>query len=263
MNERYDDEPTPADAAEQAEVSRLLAAFSGPPEATTMPADVAARLDDVLAELAAERSGPASAVPAAEVVGVTDLASRRRRRWPALLVAAAAVSVVGLGVGNVLGSGGGADMEAASTADDSAAGGMAAEQLESADGGSADRPDRELSTDKGLLKDAEQAPRPADGSVTALAALPRLRSRSLAVDVQRVADLALDTGSGSAERDRAALRGCARPGLRQGDEWLSVLFDQERAVLVLRAPEDGRRTAEVFPCDGGDTPAAETTVEAR
>ncbi|HEU4513010.1 MAG TPA: hypothetical protein VFR87_07890 [Nocardioidaceae bacterium] len=269
MNERYDDQgrpddgattgrPTPADEAEQAEVSRLLAEVSGPPDAETMPAEVAARLDDVLAGLVAERrAGPASAVPDDEVVGVTDLASRRRRRWPALLVAAAAVSVVGLGVGNVLGQGGGADMGAGTTAESAADGeAVTSERLHSAEGGAEEGADR--AKDGAAPSDAAAAPEPVDGRVNALAALPRLRSDSLAVDVQRLDDFALGDAT-----QRELGRACVRPDLDKGDEWLSVRLDGERAVLVLRAPEDGRRTAEVFTCDEGDTAAAETTIEAR
>jgi hypothetical protein len=75
-------EPTPE---EEAEVTRLLAEAGGP---VAMPESVASRLDDVLADLLSERSTPA-AVPT------------RRRRWPQVLVAAAAVSVIGY-AGSVL-----------------------------------------------------------------------------------------------------------------------------------------------------------------
>lgn len=256
MNERYDEQGRPGDGAtpaetEQAEVSRLLAAASGPPDTEAMPPDVAARLDDVLAGLVAERTSEPAAGPAPEDEGsgVTDLASRRRKRWPALLVAAAAVSVVGLGVGNVLDGGGG--MEAASTADDASAGGAVAP--ETAEDGSADDTADRRAADREL----EPAPQPADGKYSALADVPGLRSDSLAVDVQRVVDFAL---SGNVRR--GLKRACVAPDLAKGDEWLSVRFDREPAILVLRAAEDGRRTAEVFRCDDGDTAAAETTIEA-
>jgi hypothetical protein len=245
VNEPYDEQgrpddatsPTPPDDAEQAEVSRLLAAVSGPRSAEPMPPEVATRLDDVLAGLVAERA----TAPA----GVTDLAPRRRRRWPALLAAAAAVSVVGLGVGNVLDLGGGADMEAV-TAED----GSAAETLESADGA-------------GAAAD-EEAPRATtdrvDGSVAGLADLPRLRRDSLTVDVQRIEDFGVAANS----RTQSALRrACVQPELSDGDDWVTVRLDGDPAVLVLRAPDGGRRTAEVYVCDDGHTPVAETTVEAR
>ncbi|MDN7121174.1 hypothetical protein INN71_07190 [Nocardioides sp. ChNu-153] len=95
------DADAPLDPATEARVRGLLRAAA---ERSPMPADVAARLDDVLAGLAAERaaaSDPGSspdprAEPAPELV---DLAAARRRRRVArgLLVAAAAVVVVGVG----------------------------------------------------------------------------------------------------------------------------------------------------------------------
>lgn len=255
MNEPYDEQgrpdeatpPTP-DEAEQAEVSRLLAAVSGPRSPEPLPPEVATRLDDVLAGLVAERAS----TPA----GVTDLSSRRRRRWPALLVAAAAVSVVGLGVGNVLDQGG-ADMEAV-TAD----GGAAPETQESADGAgvAADQDAPAATTDRKSVEDSAELPQPLDGTVAGLADLPRLRSDSLTVDVQRIEDFGLE---GNSRTQSTRRRACVQPELSAGDDWVSVRLDGDPAVLVLRAPDDGRRTAEVFGCDDGHTPVAETTVEAR
>jgi hypothetical protein len=274
MSGRYDDQrgpddeatgdATPGDEAEQAEVSGLLAAVSGPPHAEAMPADVAARLDDVLAGLVSERTSAATAttaatVPGDGVVGVTDLASRRRRRWPALLVAAAAVSVLGLGVGNLLGLDGSADMEAASTAD--AGGAAAPETLDSAEAGAPPGEETDLADDRDAAGEAT-ADSPAEDRVSALAALPRLRSDSLAVDAQRLEDFALERFADGRGSVRALRKACVQPELAEGDEWLSVRLDGEPAVLVLRAPADGRRTVEVFDCDDAGTAVAETTVEA-
>jgi hypothetical protein len=255
VNEPYDEQgrpdeatpPTP-DEAEQAEVSRLLAAVSGPRSAEPLPPEVATRLDEVLAGLVAERAS----TPA----GVTDLSSRRRRRWPALLAAAAAVSVVGLGVGNVLDQGG-ADMGAV-TAD----GGSAPETLESADGAGAAAGEEapQATTDRKPVEDSAELSQPLDGTVASLADLPRLRRDSLTVDVQRIEDFGLD---GNSRAQSAPRRACVQPELGDGDDWVSVRLDGDPAVLVLRAPDDGRRTAEVFGCDDGHTPVAATTVEAR
>jgi hypothetical protein len=246
VNEPYDEQDRP-DEAEQAEVSRLLAAASGPRPTEPMPPEVATRLDDVLAGLVAERaSGPA---------GVTDLAHRRRRRWPALLAAAAAVSVLGLGVGNVLDLGG-AEMEAVT-----AEGGSAPETLESADGaGAADAEAPAATTDRKAAEDSAEAPQPLDGSVAGLADLPRLRRDSLTVDVQRIEDFGLE---GNSRTQSAQRRACVQLELSNGDDWVSVRLDGAPAVLVLRAPDGGRRTAEVYVCDDGHPPVAETTVEAR
>lgn len=67
-------------AEQEAEVSRLLADAASP---TRLPDEVAARLDEVLAALVSERTEDSDVVPL------------RSRRWPQLLVAAAAVSLVG------------------------------------------------------------------------------------------------------------------------------------------------------------------------
>jgi hypothetical protein len=87
-------------------VRRLLADAGGP---VPTPPDVVARLDATLARLVAERDaeerseGPAegSAESAPGPATVTPLAVRRRR-WPKLLLAAAAVAVGGYGVGAAL-----------------------------------------------------------------------------------------------------------------------------------------------------------------
>ncbi|HWJ83691.1 MAG TPA: hypothetical protein VNS55_15735 [Nocardioides sp.] len=82
------DQPAPPPSpADEAAVRRLLADAR---ETEPVPPSVAARLDETLAGLVAERS---------ETPEVVALASRRRRRAGALLVAAAAVVVGGLVVG--------------------------------------------------------------------------------------------------------------------------------------------------------------------
>jgi hypothetical protein len=85
-----------------------------------LPDDVAARLDAVLGELAADATDTPDRIAPGRAPAADQLAAARRRRnvrtW---LVAAAAVVAVGIGIGQLdLGSGG---------ADDSAAGGSAAD----------------------------------------------------------------------------------------------------------------------------------------
>lgn len=249
-----------AEHDEQEQVRRLLAAAAGPdPEHEQMPDDVAGRLDDVLAGLVSERAdAPVTAteegvaedpVPEDEVTGVTELASRRRRRWPQLLLAAAAVSVIALGVGidDLTGGQGdsstSAEAPSMATQDDAGGGaGAAPERLEA-------RSSEDAGADRDLLTPLPEA----------ASDLPRLRTGSLRADVQRVADFSLT----AAQSEGLRRSGCVRPDTGAGDEWIPVRLDGESAVLVLRAPAGGRRTAEVFTCDDGDTPAASTTIEAR
>lgn len=82
---------------EEAAVSRLLAESAEP---VTMPASVSARLDDVLTELVAERTGSHAPQTLGEVIPI------RQRRWPRVLLAAAAVTVFGyVGAGLIRPSG--------------------------------------------------------------------------------------------------------------------------------------------------------------
>ena len=233
---------------EQERVRRLLAAASSPPD-PEMPEDVSARLDDVLASLASERAEPApDAGPEAAVApdagdavtAPTELASRRRRRWPRLLAAAAAVSVIGLGIGNLVddmaGVGGGG--EAASTADSAG------------DAGSA--PQREGAPEAGDQADNKSL----SGSVTA-----ELHTSSLRGDAQRVENRSV--ARPVTDDPEAWSEACVQPATGPGDEWVRARLDGVAAVLVLRAPEGGRRTADVFTCDDAVSPAASTTVVVR
>lgn len=248
MNEQHDE----ASASEQEQVSRLLAAAGGPPP--ELPGDVAERLDDVLAGLVSDRE--AEPVPADEVAGVTELAPRRRRRWPQLLVAAAAVSVLGIGLGNLVQPG----QQEAMTAD--SAGSVEEEpraaQREDAGGESAPQ-DAETTSERSAAED--QDGRELTGALDRRATPPRLQSESLAVDVQRIEDFGLAVAVADTQRQWADA--CVRPATDAGAAWLPVRLDGEPAVLVLGEPVDGRRTAEVFTCDEGDRPAVSTTVDAR
>lgn len=256
-------EPTGlADQAEQQRVSRLLATAGGGEE--TVPPDVAARLDAVLADLTAGRPAPGDTAPGpvAPSAEVPDevAARRRRRRWPQLLVAAAAVSVLGLGAGTLLDSMGSGSSDSAGEA----MAGAAAEDPGAAADGTGPRegatPTSRLRQQTPVDETEELSGDTAEADARALATIgvPRLRSGSLAVDLQRAADL---SRPGDGGRDLA--RSCVQPDLTPGDQWLRVRLDGAPAVLVLRAPEGGRRTAEVYTCDDGDTPAASRRIDAR
>ncbi|MGH3331052.1 MAG: hypothetical protein ACRDPJ_07045 [Nocardioidaceae bacterium] len=231
--------------SDEEEAVRRLLAEAGE-ETPVMPPDIAARLDDVLAGLVADRTAPEDTPD--ETPEVTDLSTRRSRLWPKLLVAAAAVSVVGLGVGNVLGGGAGSDSESSMPAADRADAGAA--RQESA-GEAAPAPSSPGRHDVDLSVAGRQ--------------LPRLRTGSLTVDAQRIVDFSLGTAQTNDDVDgRAAMRTtCAAPATRAGDDVVVVRLDGAPSVLVLRAPEHGERAAEVFPCHEPSTPVAETTVEDR
>lgn len=231
MKEPADDgmgpgEPGEADETQQEWVRRVLAAAASDP-ADHLPDEVASHLDDVLSRLETERSP--------EQAEATRLDSRRRR-WPQVLVAAAAVSVLGLGIGNLVS---GPDAEQATTAG-------VAEDGSAQDGG-----------------DPEVGGAPSDTSGLAREAAPpaRLRSSSLEADLQRIAEFSL---ARSVEASGDTWEGaCVQPAADPGDAWLPVRLDGEPAVLVLRAPVGDRRTADVFTCDDDTTPVVSATVATR
>jgi len=102
-----DEQLAPASREDEARIRELL---SGARVTEPMPADVAARLDDALVGLAAERP-PIDPVPADNVIPITRT---RRHRVVAVLGAAAAVVVLGVGVNAVMNSESGGDDDASS-----------------------------------------------------------------------------------------------------------------------------------------------------
>lgn len=233
-----EDREAPLSPEDEETVRRLLAAARGP---ASMPDDVASRLDDVLAGLQAERGGTAAGVP--------TVAGRRARRWPKVLVAAAAVAVIGVGVGNVMEntSGGG---EAAS----SSKAGAQRDQAEVAPPGSDDSVTREKPEANALLGSAPTK------------TLPRIRTGSATVDAQRIYDLGLAAPAYGSDKDtqgRTAVAACALPDPAPGERMVAVRFDGRRATVLFRATEDGRREAQVYSCDDSESPVLVTTVDAR
>lgn len=230
-------------------VRRLLADVPppGPP-----PDDGVARLDAQLAELVSQRAEPGAPASAP----VADLAQERarRRRWRTGLVAAASIAVLGVGVGIV--------------ADDLTLGSSGSEDSMAGDAGG-DTMARELQEAPGAAQapSDEDAPKAFDSGGGAAAEVRRLpvRSATLADDVARIAarpalDRAGSDVSGNAFR---ALAPCVVPSLSRGAEAVPVRFDGEDATLVLRAPSDGAREAQIYACDTGDTLLAQTTVPTR
>lgn len=263
----------PGTRSDEAEVRRLLAALGNEP--VPMPPEVAARLDATLADLAAKQDQVTERDQVTDGDQVTEgrrvdrtvtpLPSRDRpRRWPQLLVAAAAVSVLGLGVGELLEGPSGSDsMNAAAEraeAPADAAGGATEDSGEAAPYATQDSPGPEAAeppADREGL-DRRSALRHAP------AALSRLHSQSLTADVQRLADV---TGTDTmvpgapltAMRDGA---GCDLPEAGPGDELYAVRLDGDPATLLLHRAEDGRRLAQVFACEDPSAPVAGTTVDA-
>ena len=192
-------------------MQRLLASAR---HTAPVPPEVAARLDGVLAGLAAGDDAPAAPEPAP----VTDLdAHRRRRRVAQILVAAAAVVVVGVGLGQVLDRGTGGD---ASSADN--AGAAADSQLER-EQTQADAPEPQT-TPEAAARGIGRRRRPRRARCRALATVDpqqfdrdvqALRSQSYAASGDSTtvaAEVAGDRGRGVVPQRRLGL-GHLRPGL--------------------------------------------------
>lgn len=248
---------------EQEAVRRALAAT--PPEGP-MPAEVVARLEATIADLAAVRHvepGPTSgtetgarAEPGTGAV-VSDLEERRRRRWPRVLVAAASVAVLAYGVGAVLPDLG----PQAETAMDSA-GGQAAEDGDAEVGGS---------TAGGAGPEAaEPPPDQAAPELMRGGQVVLLREATLRRDVARHLSVEPAAALADGKADRVTAQRytrrdgtCVVPEVRGGDELHAARLDGRRATLVVRAAEGGSRVAQVYWCGDGRTLLAETEVPAR
>lgn len=260
-----DSTPPPFGAARDAEVRRLLAAarHDGPP-----PTEVVDRLDATLAELVAERAGSR---PGAD----RDVVPLKRRRWTTGLLAAAAVTVIGLGTTQVIfGTG---SSEDAMTAADSA--GM--DQDDSAEndgqegaGGDAEAPTASLDDDRDR---GSRAPEPTFQNGDVLEDIPlrqlqpldgvTLQSdlKELTADLRGRAYANEDVPEGfsytAAERRAvkvARVAGCGPAAPPAATLLLAARFRGDPAVVAVRMPWPGYRVAEVYPCPPGSpsrTPA--------
>lgn len=232
-----------------AEVRRLLADARHTDPA---PEDVVARLDRVLADLAAEPS---------RVRPVTDLATRRRR-VTRMLVAAAAVVVVGVGVQQVVSTRSGSD-----NADAPSSTSLREETGDNQDAAGADEQGAAGADEQGVPESAAEAG-PSDGAAAALpqsgeAGLVRLRVRHFADDV--AAHPTFGTARGTLTGGRATAFDAAGLTCR-ADSWgrgtfVPVRYGRTPAVLVFRRALGETQVADLFLC-GETEPARSVTLPA-
>jgi hypothetical protein len=214
-------------------VRRLLAEAGQ--ESPRVPADVADRLDRVLGELAQEggSDGPL----------VVPIAPRRRRRWAAALLSAAAITV------------GGYSVAATGVLDDLAGGADSAESVDSVD--SADSAESAAAGDQTPERRAREG-----AAVAGSPSVPALSSGSLRQDARRLVRDVLPattprnqpgTTAGPSETGDALVqpRGgrCVPPppgvaGLRR-----AVVLDGAPATAVVRPSVGGRALVQVWSCD--------------
>lgn len=219
---------------EEAEISRLLADAASP---EPMPAEVSARLDEVLAGLVTDREAAAPVVPL------------KSRRWPQVLVAAAAVSLAGFVGANFIEqrSLGGADM---STASPEAAGGEEGSYDNGASRGT-DGSDGTDGTEAGepsivVPQDGVAPPGPtpdltAGQRLSSLKSLSQLLSRS-------TMDLYQPDSAFAAAR-------CTRPQ-RQAYAYEVDLASARRAVVMVQRVNASAAKVYVYPCGQSVVPVA-------
>lgn len=243
---------------QEEQVRRALAAA---PPAEGLPADVAARLDATLADLVAERAtGKDDPKPGA----VPSLEDRRRRRWPGVLVAAAAVSVLAYGVGTTLGGVGlsGGDAESTAARDQTFSGADAG--ADDSGGGSEAAPE---DAPTGLVTDRDgvdvQGSR-AYADKLLVAGTVRLRTETLDEDVRRLVRGGVADARTPSPRESRSLAGfldsCEQPDLSRGDRLAAVRLDGRRATLVVRKAVGGTRVAQIYSCGDGSDLLAITQV---
>lgn len=227
------------DPASPEDEARIRALLSGARATEPMPADVAARLDDALVGLAAERA-TVDPVRADNVVPITRT---RRHRVVAVLGAAAAVAVFGLAVGAVVNGESDSSEDAGADADSAVERG----------GDNAAEFDEVAPSDNALEEDEADVPK--DGVYREGDRPYAVRSRQLSRDLAAIQDLVLGV---PAEADYAAALtyapqdfSCELPQRGRG-VLVGVRYDGGPAFVRFREPVGDSQVVEVLQCGTGD-----------
>ena len=237
-----DEQLDPASPEDEARIRGLL---SGARVTDPMPTEVAARLDRVLAGLAAER-GMVDPLPADNVVPITRT---RRHRVVAVLGAAAAVVVLGLGFATFFNSAENGADDAASE-DDAGFSERGAQEEGAADAApeSAAAPEDSLSNETGGVTTSKDVYREDDRAFA-------VRSRQLSRDLARIQGQVL-----GAPADADYARGlvlspqdftCRLAGPSRG-VLVAVRYDGRPAFVRFLEPMGESQVVEVLQCRSGD-----------
>jgi len=228
---------------EEAEVTRMLRDLPQIP----MPDEVRSRLDDTLAGLVAEREegAPSNVVPL------------RRRTWPKVLVAAAAVSLFGYV---------GSNFVQTQSADDASGGATSAAPEDAAGGDDGEVKAQDAAPPRVLEPSTDAAPGPTSASevqkLTALVDLANASRYSRASGVLPTDGLV----RGQADYDQRAYKvardgRCDRPALAKGEQAYEVPLGKRRAaVVVLRPLTANSSQVDVYPCNLPILPIGSTLV---
>ena len=233
--ESSDDElrDSPLSPADDERIRRLLAEAR---HTEPIPAEVASRLEDVLADLSADRARRDAAQQTSARGKVVDLAARRRRTAANLLVAAAAVIAVGVGISQVLPQAGSDDAggEALSPADTAAEDGAGA-----GSGGS------------GMEGESGAPAAPTQDT-------PKVRSQRFGADVRKVQSERMAYALSAPMFYADLNRGCLTTDAGEG-EYVPVTYDGASGVVVLRVPSGDVQVVDLYLC-GDTTPRRSITL---
>jgi hypothetical protein len=203
-------------------------------------------LQGVLDDLAVDRA--ASPDRPHDETGGAVVSLRARRRWPKVLLAAAAVVAGGYGVTATLGDGSLAGSDSASSADSAVAGAAEAgpNPSQSQGRGRDDRDDGGAGS--GRPGQAESVPSGA-AELARSGGPVRLRSENLpggALRALRVLELA---DSALMDQHYGDGPGCSGPATDDGER-LAVRYDGQPAVLVAGPSQDGLVEVTIYSCEG-------------
>ncbi|SEC02549.1 hypothetical protein SAMN04489844_1530 [Nocardioides exalbidus] len=221
---------TDPDLTPEQEAVRRLLADARHDEPT--PPEVVARLDEQLAALVDARA-TTPLVTERPPAPVVDLGARRRRAVGIGLLAAAAVVVAGVGIGQVLPSGSG-DSGGSTSADSGSADRELADQP--AEGGS----DAGGSADSELAPESQKSVTPFASSPTVSADDPQLEDELLAA--RSTAPLSSDA-SGAPAPGTA----CDLPALGRGRQ-VAAEVDGQPGIIVFRRPSGAAQQVELYVC---------------
>jgi len=246
--------------AESEAVRRLLAdARADEP----LPADVAARLDGVLAGLTADRTPVDASAAAAPLPTDEDAAPAapviplRRRRWPQVLVAAAAVTALAFGTTQLLrdsqgGDDAGAGADPASvdsdTAAESEADAQAPGELTGRSPAASKTGDPETADGVG----GATAPQAFKDSLAALGVqrlVPLRPGPELDAAVKALVD-ETERGANSAYKVNRTLRACGPFYAVEGARFFVAAYRGHVALVLAHPDVEGRRLVEVYDCQG-------------
>ena len=237
-----DEQLDPASPEDEARIRGLL---SGARVTDPMPTEVAARLDRVLAGLAAER-GMVDPLPADNVVPITRT---RRHRVVAVLGAAAAVVVLGLGFATFFNSAENGADDAASE-DDAGFSERGAQEEGAADAApeSAAAPEDSLSNETGGVTTSKDVYREDDRAFA-------VRSRQLSRDLARIQGQVLGAPAGADYARGLVLSPqdftCRLAGPSRG-VLVAVRYDGRPAFVRFLEPMGESQVVEVLQCRSGD-----------